>query len=118
MTDFHVAQVTLVRAGDLLARGVIDSTEEFVRLGIAVGLAEDARDRVDTPVAFHTIEDLDPGRVFSVVAASRSGTLDDEEKLASDLEQYAEAGMRKLLKETAGETLDWYGLARRYRTGA
>ncbi len=115
MTDFHVAQVTLRRMDDLVGRGVIGSKEELLRIGLAVGLLEDAKERVDGPMVFHALDEVDSGRVFTVVAAARNPEADDEEKLAGALEQYAEAGMRQLMKETAAGGIDWYELVRRYR---
>ena len=116
MAEFHLSATTSGHLEELVTRGAVRSSVDFVRLAIAVGLAQDHRVALPSAHPFRDLAALDPQRTFTVIVATRDLGCADDESVARALEQYAEAGARELLSRLDGGGLDYYGLYRELTT--
>jgi len=112
MAQFHLSATVAGHLQSAVAAGNVDSSADFVRLAIAVGLATETRVPLPSTVAFQELAAIDPARVFTVIAASRDVLAATDQGITATLEQYCEGGARELLKRVADGPLDHYGLLR------
>ncbi len=110
MAQFHLSTSSASHLESAVAAGSAESSVDFVRLAIAVGLATESRVPLPSSVAFQDLLAIDPARVFVVIAAARDLLAATDEGIAATLEQYCEGGVRELRRRAADGPLDPYAL--------
>lgn len=94
---------------------VIDSKELFVELGIAVGISTKKKEDLKNPRPFHTLAEMDRGKVFGLIATTHNLDIRTEEEITRELERYAEAGIKHLLeKDIKDNKLNYYKVLKKY----
>lgn len=112
---FNLSASTLKAIDKLYDDRVVDSKELFVELGMAVGIAKCKKEKVEDPRPFHTLDELDRGHVYSIIASTRDLALVTEEQVTRELEMYAEAGIKELMDGAIKDgKLNYYQILKKY----
>jgi hypothetical protein len=112
---FNLSIGTMKAIDKLYDDRVVDSKEMFVELGIAIGMAKGKKEKVEDPKPFHTLEEVDKGHVYSIIASTRNLELITEEQVTRELEMYAEAGIKELIENAIKDNkLNYYQVLKKY----
>jgi type IV secretory pathway VirD2 relaxase len=112
---FNLSLGTMKAIDKLYDDRVVDSKELFVELGIAIGMTKGMKEKLDDPKPFHTLEEVDKGHVYSIIASTRNLELVTEEQVTRELEMYAEAGIKDLMENAIKDNkLNYYHVLKRY----
>lgn len=112
---FNLSASTLKALDKLYDDRVVDSKELFVELGIAIGITKGKKETVEDPRPFHTLDELDRGHVYSIIASTKDLSLVTEEQVTRDLEMYAEAGIKELMDNAMKDgKLNYYQILKKY----
>ena len=111
----YAAVVLLAIFSRYFQDGVVGGEQGSRLWGIAVGIAKCKKEKVDDPRPFHTIDELDRGHVYSIIASTRDLALLTEEQVTRELEMYAEAGIKELMDGAIKDgKLNYYQVLKKY----
>jgi hypothetical protein len=112
---FNLSAQTVKTLDKLYDDRVVDSKELFVELGMAIGIVKGKKEKVEDPRPFHTLDEMDKGHVYSIIASTKNLELVTEEQVTRELEMYAEAGIKELVANAIRDNkLNYYQVLKKY----
>jgi hypothetical protein len=116
MVTFHIDEESAKRLDEAYKEHRIDSKDNVVALAAAVGLSQDRKKELKSPVVFRqSFSDFDKYNMLALNAINKNLNLVSEDDVAAEVERYAEGGLELIFNEDmAGGKLDYFKVYRKY----